>query len=78
MLKYVSSISFLNQGLAFLHSCGVIHRDLKAGNVLLTETGDIKLGKNFFCAQVNIIRQIVQLPTLVGQIHIDDSQACIA
>ena len=32
------------QALIFLHDNNIIHRDLKAGNILLTMEGDVKLG----------------------------------
>ncbi|KAG7664810.1 STE20 [[Candida] subhashii] len=52
------------KGLKFLHSKGVIHRDIKSDNILLDINGNIKMTDFGFCAQIN--EWNVKRTTMVG------------
>lgn len=52
------------KGLAHLHASGVIHRDIKSDNILLSLEGDIKLTDFGYCAQITETQK--RRNTLVG------------
>jgi p21-activated kinase 1 len=51
----------LLKGLVYLHSLGIVHRDLKSENIMMSVLGDIKLIDFGLAIDANKIR-----PTMVG------------
>jgi serine/threonine protein kinase len=43
LLRLYAQYAALLQGLKDLHELSIIHRDVKAANILITSNGDIKL-----------------------------------
>jgi serine/threonine protein kinase len=52
------------KALAYLHSQGVIHRDIKSDSILLSTTGQVKISDFGFCAQVS--PEVPKRRSLVG------------
>ncbi|DBA81690.1 hypothetical protein WJX77_002971 [Trebouxia sp. C0004] len=65
MISYICAETLA--GLAYLHSIGKVHRDIKCGNILLTETGEVKVADFGVAAQLS--NTMSKRNTFIGTPH---------
>ncbi|KAA6427027.1 MAG: Serine threonine kinase [Trebouxia sp. A1-2] len=65
MISYICAETLA--GLAYLHSIGKVHRDIKCGNILLTEAGEVKVADFGVAAQLS--NTMSKRNTFIGTPH---------
>ncbi|KAL3152262.1 hypothetical protein ABBQ32_001339 [Trebouxia sp. C0010 RCD-2024] len=65
MISYICAETLT--GLAYLHSIGKVHRDIKCGNILLTEAGEVKVADFGVAAQLS--NTMSKRNTFIGTPH---------
>lgn len=70
-LHYIEAIDIMKQvvsAVATAHAMGIVHRDLKPQNILITDSGIVKI-TDFGIASIQSLSQVTQTNTIMGSLH---------
>lgn len=70
-LHYIEALDIMKQvvsAVSTAHSMGIVHRDLKPQNILITDSGIVKI-TDFGIASIQSLSQVTQTNTIMGSLH---------